>query len=76
MSQQSADETRNDSVQAASEGAVQQIAGDIIDKSTRDICKYVNTVAGDTIVACPDNEVRRIVLGVILAYEERKADAS
>lgn len=58
------------------EGAVQKRAGDLMDTALLDISRYVNTVTGDRILAEPDNEIRHILVALLLAYEERRADAS
>ena len=76
MTDNNTQDMRNDAMQAASEGVMQQSAGDIIDTTTRSISKYVNSVAGDAVIANPDNEIRRILVGLLLAYEERKRDAT
>jgi len=75
-SKQNAQEVQNDSIQAASEGVIQERVGDLVDRATRDLSKYVNTVAGDAVIAEPDNEVRRILVSLLLAYQERRKDDS
>jgi hypothetical protein len=69
-------EKRDASVQAASEGVINTKAGDIVDQTVGSVCKYVNSIAGDRVLSESDNEVRRIILGSLLAYEERRGDAS
>lgn len=74
MDQQQKQDAREDSVQAASEGIINRTAGDLVDDAARSISKYVNTSAGDAVLADPDNEVKRLLLGLLLAYEERKRE--
>ncbi len=61
---------------SALEGAMQQVAGELINDVTNNICKYVNIVAGACIIAQPDNVIRRMLLELLLDYEDRKNDAS
>ncbi|MFA7286947.1 MAG: hypothetical protein WC052_04790 [Patescibacteria group bacterium] len=72
MPQENNKSLRDDSLQAASEGAIESTARDLIDGATISICRYVNTTAGDVIVANPDLAIRSKLLDLLVAYEERK----
>ena len=67
---------REESAQVASEGAIVEQAGDLIDGAARALCKYVNIVAGQQVLALPDNEIRRMLIQLLLVYTERKKDES
>lgn len=69
-------ELRDKSLEVAADGAIEAKARSIIDRATRDVCKYVNTVAGDAVIADPDNEVRRVIAGAIIEYERSKTDGA
>ncbi len=67
-------DNREEVIMAASEGVIKRIADDLINKSVGDIVKYVDTVAGGPFLANPDNNIRSILIGLLLAYEERKTN--
>ena len=68
--------TQENSLLAAIDGDIRSRAGDLIDSTTFNICKYVNTIVGDAVIAQPDNEIRRIVTDLLFAFEERRQSAS
>lgn len=68
--------SRTESIQSALEGESRKKIGDIIDTTANELCKYVNTVAGDVVLANADNEVKRILTDMITSYEERMKNAS
>lgn len=57
---------------AATEGAMNQVASDIIDDATRQVCEYVNKSIGVQALAKPDNEIRRILTALLVSYDERR----
>jgi len=66
---------REDSVLVASEDVLRQQVGSLITDTVRDVCKYVNAVVGDTVIACPDHEIHTLLVGMLLAYKEKSHNA-
>jgi len=63
-------------VQVALEGDIEHRAGDLLDKTARGLSEYVNAVLQITAIAMPDNNIRRMLMSLLLAYEERERNES
>lgn len=61
---------QDDLVQIVTEGELEKSFGPLVDKALTSLCRYINGVAGDAVIAESDSMVRATLIALLLSCEE------
>ena len=62
---------RNDSIIAAQGAAVSPAMVDLVNQTALSVCKYINVIAGTTVVALHNNGVKRMLMEMLLDHDNK-----